>query len=147
MVSRACSGEPLLVVVTEIGKSRAQERKYHRLIAEFSKQIQFDLPRLATGKVVQIPKKRRYSPDTWKALLVDAFEQEKALMGEPLRKPGRVVPSLDGQRVVSLRASTRDFSRVEGSEFIEFLYARGVEYGVQWPAEQWQIIQAERGAA
>ena len=149
-VKGIANGGDFLVVVTSLSKSREQEKKYHALIGEFAKQVAFDVTPPSSSKVRRLPQKKQYPPAVWKTLLVDAFEQEKLLMGEPLRKPGRMVMSLDGQRMVSMRPSTRDFTKAEAGEFIEFLYARGIEYGVQWPAEHWQIVEAakaERGVA
>jgi len=138
LVVEAVQGGDVLLIVTEISKSRAQERKYHVMLKEIAAQVVFTRPGI--GQAQQV----RYKPDAWKALLVDAFEQEKAAMGEPLAKPGRSIPSIDGSRLVSIRASTKDFRKKEASDFIEFLYARGIEYDVRWSATAEQIA-AEAG--
>lgn len=127
----ALSGGPISVLVRRPSRSREQEKLYHKLIAVISGQIK------VFGKV--------YEPEVWKALLVDQFEQERAAMGQPLRKPGQIVPAMDGSgRMVTVRPSTTGFSVAEGSEFIEFIYAQGVELGVKWPATAEEIAAAER---
>ncbi|MET4160501.1 hypothetical protein ABIE61_000315 [Marinobacterium sp. MBR-111] len=129
------AGGSVAVTIGKPNKSRDQERKYHAMIGDIAKQVTF------YGT-------KRHSAEVWKALLVEMFERERQAMGEPLRKPGRLVPSLDGERMVSLRPSTRDFSVQEGRDFIEFLYAQGVEMGVDWsePAlrvyEQYREVQS-----
>jgi len=130
----------ILLIVTEISKSRAQEKKYHTLIGEIAKQVKFQ----REGIVGQPAVEKTYDLDTWKALLIDEFERTKQEMGEPLSKPGRMVPSLSGGHMVSIRPTTTKFKKREASEFIEFLYAKGVEYGVKWSATAEQIAEAER---
>ena len=46
-----------------------------------------------------------------------------------LIKPSKVVRSIDGQRWVSIRASSKDFSKAHAAMFIEYLYAQGTELG------------------
>ena len=119
------------VLIRRPSRSREQEKLYHALIGEISKQI------TVYGKP--------YAPEIWKALLVDQFEQERVAMGRPLRKPGQIVPAMDGSgRMVTVRPSTTGFSVEEGSEFIEFIYAQGIEMGVKWPATAEEIAAAER---
>ena len=118
------------IVVRRISKSREQEKLYHALIGEIAGQIR------TYGK--------QYGEDVWKALLVDQFAKERELMGEPLRKPGTVVPAMDGTgRMVTVRPSTIDFSKEEGSAFIDYLYAQGIELGVKWSANASQIAAYE----
>lgn len=120
----------LAVLVRRPSKSREQEKKYHAMIHEIAGQVR------TYGK--------RWGDDVWKALLVDQFAQDRANIGEPLRKPGSVVPAMDGSgRMVTVRASTAEFNKQEGSDFIEFLYATGIELGVQWSASAEQIAAAE----
>lgn len=121
------------VRISRPSKSREQEKHYHALINEIAQQVTV----YGKAKPAKI----------WKALLVDSFEREREEMGEPLRKPGQLVPSLDLDRLVSVRPSTTDFSKSEGAAFIEFLYAYGVEVGVKWSANAEQIAAAEREGA
>jgi hypothetical protein len=105
------------VVLLEIGvesKSRQVERKYHALINDIAKTVRLD---------------QQYSTESWKALLVDAFQVELRSQGIELRHPGRMEMSFDNQRIVSIRPSTTKFTKKEGSMFIEFLYAWGTERG------------------
>jgi len=99
-------------------KTRDQEAKYHSMISDIARQKKVD------GQLLSI--------DDWKALLVDGFENEKISTGETLRHPGRCIISLDGRRAITVRASTAKFIKLEGSEFIEYLYMKGSEYEVKF---------------
>ena len=99
----------LVMTITRPNKSRDQERKYHAMLGEISNGVQ------VLGK--------RYSPEIWKVLLVDEFEQERRAMGEPLGHSAATVPSLDGRRLVTVRPSTRQLSATEASSFTLFRYA------------------------
>lgn len=117
-ILKALQGGPVEITVQRPSKTREMESKYHAMIADISKQTDLD------GK--------KYGVETWKAWLVDEFQEEMKRQGTPLSHPGRVIPSLDGQRVVSIRASTKSFRVFEASQFIEFLYSQGTEFGVRW---------------
>lgn len=123
----------LVVIVTELSKSRLQEKKYHALIRVIAKQVVFG--------------RKRYSPRVWKAKLVEQFSHDRAEMDMPLRYPATTTTSLDGRREITVRPSTTDFSVSEAKDFIEFLYATGIELGVCWPVEADQLLEAERMAA
>lgn len=105
-------------------KTRDQEAKYHSMITDISK-----------GKKVD---DNYLSVDDWKALLVDGFENEKISLGETLRHPGRCIISLDSRRAITVRASTAKFIKLEGSEFIEYLYMKGAEWGVKFTEKSLQ---------
>lgn len=120
LVNRGIEGGPVTVALGRASKSRDQERKYHAMIRDIAQQVTF----FGTKK---------YPLEVWKALLVDQFEQEKLAMGgEPLTHPGQLITSMDGQRTITVRPSTKQFRKREAAEFIEFLYHQGVEMGVQW---------------
>ncbi len=107
-----------VVRISEPVKKREQEEKYHAMIGDIAKQCMF------MGQ--------RWDSEDWKRFLVDAFAKVMRDAGTPLHHDGRVVPSLDGQRVVQLGIQTRKFYVKEAAEFIEYLYAYGEENGVQW---------------
>jgi hypothetical protein len=65
-----------------------------------------------------------WTSEEWKRLLVDQFCRDTD------RKPGKVVPSLDGGAIVQLGVQTRKFSKEDGSEFIEWLHAWGSQNGI-----------------
>ena len=106
------------VEFSEPKKSREQEDRYHAMIGDIASQCQF------FGK--------RWHKDDVKRILVDAFAKAMRDAGTPLHHDGRVVPSLDGERVVQLGIQTSDFWVREASEFIEYLFAWGSENNVQW---------------
>lgn len=99
-------------------KSREQERLYHAQISDIAKQCTF------MG--------RKHDADDWKRLLVDAFAKVMRDAGTPIHHDGRVLPSLDFERVVQMGIQTRRFYKAEASEFVEFLYAWGSQENVIW---------------
>lgn len=107
-------------------RSGEQNKKFHALIGDIARTVKID---------------QRYSMDAWKALLVDAFEQELLSQGESLPKPSKMEVSFDGQRAVSVRPSTTSFNKKIAAKFIEFLYAFGVEHGAVFREESVQIFE------
>jgi hypothetical protein len=107
-----------VVTIKPPTKKRAQEEKYHAQIGEIAKQWRF--------------LDQSWDEDDMKRLLIDMFAQYMRELGTPLHHDGRVVPSLDGKRVVQLGIQSRDFYVSEASAFIEFLYAFGAERGVKF---------------
>ncbi|MFL9904624.1 recombination protein NinB [Paraburkholderia fungorum] len=99
-------------------KSRPQEEKYHAMIGDIAKQVK------AFGEAQE--------EEDMKRLLVDQFARDMTALGTPLKRQGRVVPSLDGTGVVQLGVQTRKFLKAEANAFIEWLYAFGAEQDVQW---------------
>ncbi|TFW15915.1 recombination protein NinB [Duganella callida] len=100
-----------MVVFSEPRKKRAQEEKYHAMIAEIASQVEH------IG--------RKWDADDMKRLLVDEFADEMRLAGTPLHHDGRVTVSFDGRRTVQLGIQTAEFYVKEAAQFIEFLYAFG----------------------
>jgi hypothetical protein len=83
---------------------------YHALIGKIAKQAQHQ--------------GAQWDAESWKRFLVDQWANDTG------RKPGRVAPSLDGQRVVQLGIQTRKFSKEDSAEFIEFLFAWANNSGI-----------------
>lgn len=110
------------VTISDEGKSRDQEEKYHSMIGDIAKVALF-----MGGK---------HHQDDWKRLLVDAFAKAMRDAGTPLHHDGRVIPSLDFERVVQLGIQTKDFYKAEATQFIEYLYYYGAECGVAWKDSQ-----------
>ena len=111
-----------VATITEPKKKRAQEEKYHAMIAEISAQCEF------MG--------RKWGKEEWKRLLIDAYvrvsrDNAKAEgRPDPFSEQGQVVPSLDGKGFVQLGVQSRNFRVKQAAEFIEYLYAFGAEQGV-----------------
>jgi hypothetical protein len=99
-------------------KRRIQEERYHAMIGDIAKQMEH------IG--------RKWDADDMKRLLIDEFADQMRASGTPLHHDGRVVPSLDGRRIVQLGIQSRDFYVKEASQFIEFLFALGAERGIRW---------------
>lgn len=110
--------EGYMVQIGEPAKKRIQEEKYHAMIGDIAKQ---------TTHIG-----RKWDLDDMKRLMVDEFAEEMRLAGTPLHHDGRVIPSLDGKRIVQLGIQTRDFYVKEAAKFIEFLYAWGADRDVEW---------------
>lgn len=117
-VKAALIGDEVEVTIQRPSKTRDQERLYHALIKDIAATV------LIEG--------RKYDAETWKALMIDEFTEEMSRQGTPLSHPGRVIPSLDGRRVVTIRASSRRFRKSEASQFIEFLFSMGSELGAKF---------------
>jgi hypothetical protein len=100
----------LSLTISEPKKSREQEEKYHAMIGEIAKQAHH------LGAT--------WTSEEWKRLLVDQFCRDTK------RKPGKVVPSLDGGAIVQLGIQTREFTKEDGMEFIEWLHAWGAQNGI-----------------
>ncbi len=104
-------------------KTRAQERLYHSVFKDFSKQLEAP----AVGKT---------DAESWKRLMVDAFyratkddpEYSAAWKG---RAP-RIIPNLDGTGFVSVEIQTRRLTKGLAAGFITYLHAWGDEKGVVW---------------
>lgn len=113
--------EGWVVRISEPAKTRDQENLYHDMIDDIAKQWRFMGERL--------------DKESMKRLMVDAFDKAMKDAGTPLRQSGRIVPSIDGLRIVQLGIQTRGFNKREASEFIEFLSAWGAEKGIVWRRE------------
>lgn len=114
--------EGFVVRISPPGKSRDQEERYHAMLGDIAKQWTF------MGQ--------KWHQDDVKRLLVDAFAEAMRQAGTPLHHDGRIVPSIDGQRVVQLGIQTSRFYKREATEFIEFLFAWGAEEGIVWSNER-----------
>jgi hypothetical protein len=110
-----------MVVFSEPVKKRIQEEKYHAMIGDIAHQVEH------IG--------RKWDADDMKRLLIDEFADEMRGAGTPLHHDGRVIPSLDGRRIVQLGIQSRDFYVKEAAQFIEYLYSFGSARGVQWSDE------------
>jgi len=104
------SGKQLTLEIKDAGKSRDQEKLYHELIGQIAKQAQH------LGA--------KWDSESWKRLLVDQFCKDNGL------KTGAVIPNLAGDGIVQLGMQTRNFTKEQASEFVEWLHAWGAEHGV-----------------
>jgi hypothetical protein len=106
-------GKAVVVSVTRATRTLEQNAKVHAMIEEFSQQAEH--------------RGQKFSADDWKILLVHGFGKEV-----------RLLPALDGG-LIGVPARTSHFTVSEGSDFIEYLNAKGVEYGVKFKApERWE---------
>jgi hypothetical protein len=67
----------------------------------------------------------KWDAESWKRLLVDRFCKEAGI------ESGRIIPNLSNDGIVQLGMQTRNFTKEQGSEFIEFLYAWAAEAGIE----------------
>lgn len=125
LIGKAIQAGAVSVILGRPSKSRDQEAKYHAMIGDIAKTVHMPVIDAAGNIVPGVTSK--HDAEFWKPVLVDGFEQELLAQGIRLRKPSRTVRSLDGKRWVSVRASTKDFSKQHAAMFIEYLYAQGVE--------------------
>jgi len=112
------SGEPVALTLGRVKGSNAQSRCYHAQIADFAKQV--------------FPMGNKHSIAAWKELLVFDFAREKLAMGEPLKEGNSWIPSLCGTAMIPSRPATSSFDKDVRSGFIEYLFAKGTEYSVEF---------------
>ena len=99
----------LTLEVKPAKRSCPQNDKYHAMIAEIAQQAQH------LGA--------KWSADDWKRLLVDSFMRSN-------NEFTKVIPNLDNNGIVQLGHQTRDFTKEQASEFVEFLQAWAAQNGV-----------------
>ena len=110
------SGEDVIVTLGREKGSNAQSRCYHAQIGDIAKQA--------------VPMGNYHGVAAWKELLVFDFAKEKLAMGEPLKEGNKWIPSLCGTAMIPSRPATSGFDKDIRSEFIEYLFVKGSEYGV-----------------
>lgn len=125
LVIKGIQSGPVTLTIGRPSKNRIQEAKYHAMIGDIADTVEIE--------------GRSYDLDTWKALLVDSYEQELFSSGDGLRHPSKTVVTLDGKRAVTIRPSTTDFLKAEASGFIEYLYSYGSEVGAVWSEKSLSI--------
>ena len=104
------SGKHLTMEIKLANKSREQEEKYHAMIGDIARQAKH------LGA--------KWSSEDWKRLLVDQFLRETE------DKQSKIVPNLDGSGIVQLGLQTRNFTKEQANEFIEWLYSWSAENGI-----------------
>ena len=103
-------GKQLSLEIKPINKSREQEEKYHAMIGEISKQAQH------LGA--------KWGAEDWKRLLVDQYLRDVGMYSS------KVLPSLDNTGIVQLGFQTRNFTKEQASEFVEWLHSWGANNGI-----------------
>jgi len=104
-------GKKLTLEIKQQSKSREQEEKYHAIIGNIAKQAQH------MG--------HKWDAESWKRLMVDKYLRETGFMNSP------IIPNLDGTGIVQLGYQTRNFSKEQASEFVEFLLAWCADNGIE----------------
>lgn len=104
------SGKHLTMEIKLVSKTREQEEKYHAMIGDIAKQAHH------MGA--------KWSAEDWKRLLVDQYMREIGMYN------GKVIPNLDSSGIVQLGMQTRNFTKEQASEFVEWLYSWAAENGV-----------------
>lgn len=106
------SGKHLSLEIKAVNKSREQEEKYHAMIGDISKQASH------LGS--------KWDSESWKRLLVDLFLRENGMYN------GKILQNLDGTGIIQLGFQTRNFTKEQASEFVEWLHAWGAENGITY---------------
>ena len=105
-------------------KRRIQEEKYHAMISDIAKQVEF------MGSM--------RSEEVWKRLLIAAYVQvarENATAEgkyDPFKGKGEILPSIDGKSFVQMGVSSATFTIPQASEFIEYLFSYGEVNHIRW---------------
>lgn len=106
------AGKQLTLEIKTANRSCQQNAKYHAMIDEIAQQAQH------LGS--------KWDSESWKRLLVDQFLKDNG------QKTGVVIPNLAGDGIVQLGMQTRDFTKEQASEFVEWLFAWGAEHGITY---------------
>ncbi len=93
-------------------KSREQEKLYHSIIGQIAKQSQLH------GS--------RWNQESWKRFLIDQWAHESSEMSTI----SKVMPSIDGQRIVQLGHQSRRFTKEQAISFTEWLIYWATTNGV-----------------
>lgn len=93
-------------------KSRDQEKLYHSIIGQIAKQAKIH------GS--------RWSAESFKRFLIDQWAHENGEMDSV----SKVMPSIDGQRVVQLGLQSRRFTKEQAISFTEWLLYWAATNGV-----------------
>lgn len=104
------AGKHLTMEIKLASKSREQEEKYHAMIGDIAKQARH------MGA--------KWSAEDWKRLLVDQYMREIGMYN------GKVIPNLDNSGIVQLGMQTRNFTKEQASEFVEWLYSWSANNGI-----------------
>jgi len=104
------SGKKMRLEIKESRRSTEQNDMFHSIIAQIAQKM---------GEAGS-----SWTADDWKRLLIDQWAHETN------RRIGKVVPSLDGDRVVQLGLQSHKFTVEDSSEFIEFLIAWATNKGI-----------------
>ena len=84
-------------------KSREQEKLYHSIIGQIAKQAKLH------GS--------RWTQESWKRFLIDQWAHESGEMSSI----SKIMPSIDGERVVQLGHQSRRFTKEQAISFTEWL--------------------------
>lgn len=106
------SGKHLSLEIKAVNKSREQEEKYHAMIGDIAKQASH------LGS--------KWDSESWKRLLVDLFLRENGMYN------GKILQNLDGTGIIQLGFQTRNFTKEQASEFVEWLHVWGAENGITY---------------
>jgi len=104
------AGKKMRLEIKQARRSTEQNDMFHSII------------NMITKKMAQAGSK--WDADDWKRLLIDQWAHETG------RKIGKVLPSLDGERVVQLGLQSHKFTIEESSEFIDWLIAWATDKGI-----------------
>jgi hypothetical protein len=123
----------------DTAKSDGQREKFHAMIGDINK----------TGVIV-MPGRRvvlsDYDPEQCKALLVMWFANEKAAMGEALKRaPMHFTCPITGEQI-TIRPSTIQWGKKLTCEFVEYLYATGAMTNTVWSEKALEAYQSYREA-
>lgn len=108
--ARLQAGNVLTLTIKEDSRSLDQNSMFHALIGQIAQQAQH------FGA--------QWDTESFKRFLIDQWAHETG------RSAGKVVPSLDGERLVQLGLQSRKFSKQDASEFTEWVLAWGAQNGI-----------------
>lgn len=123
--ARSCA-DGMIATFREEARNGDQNAKYHAMIGDIARQFELH--------------GRLWDSESMKRLLVDQFHRDTK--NDPDLKQAwldlghiEMAPSIDRTGVVVLNFLTRNFSKKLAGAFIEWLFAFGVENGIEWTDE------------
>ena len=105
------SGKHLDMEIVDAARSDPQNKLFHAIIAKIAKEASH------FGST--------WDAESWKRILVDQFATETGL------HVSKIVPSIDGYRLVQLGLQTRKFSKEQASQFVTWLEAWCADKGIE----------------
>lgn len=110
MLQKGLQSGPVIVTLSRSNRTGDQNRLLWHILGDIAQQCTWP----TTGG-------RQMAPEHWKTLFMSAYRQET----------GSVVMGIN-QEPVNLALSTSKLNKGEFSELVEFIYASGSQWGVQW---------------
>ena len=127
-VVKYCDHKGYEIVVRRENKNRAQEAKYHAMIADIARHGRIEYGSVA----VDFNSFAVDAVTAAKSLLIVWYEEDLKAGGESLKNPSAWIINPRTGGPISVRSSSKQFTLKEANGFIEFLASVGAENRISW---------------